>query len=105
MGLNTFLTNDSQSFVIGQGLWSPWYVGNSMSNLDKKFGQERIIDTPVSEGATTGLAIGAAICGKTPIVVHPRMDFCTLCNGSNNKSSAKWRSMFGGGDNKRSHHK
>ena len=27
----------------------PWYVENSMSNLDKKFGQERIIDTPVSK--------------------------------------------------------
>ena len=32
------LENYENSFVIGQGLWSPWYVGNSMSNLDKKFG-------------------------------------------------------------------
>ncbi len=26
-------------FAIGQGLWSPWYVGNSMTDLDKKFGR------------------------------------------------------------------
>ena len=47
-------------FVIGQGLWSPWYVGNSMTKLDQEFGIERIIDTPVSESACTGAAIGAA---------------------------------------------
>ena len=38
-------------FIIGQGLWSPWYVGNSMTNLDVKFGKNRVIDTPVSEAA------------------------------------------------------
>ena len=37
-------------FVIGQGLWSPWYVGNSMRDLDKKFGRERIIDYPGERG-------------------------------------------------------
>jgi len=57
-------------FVIGQGLWSPWYVGNSMTNLDKKFGVERVIDTPVSESACTGAAIGASLAGMKPIVVH-----------------------------------
>src|SRR5262249_30931364 len=64
-----------ECFVIGQGLWSPWYVGNSMQDLDKKFGKNRIIDTPVSEAACTGAAVGAALAGMKPIVVHPRMDF------------------------------
>ena len=32
------LENYPDVFVIGQGLWSPWYVGNSMTNLDKEFG-------------------------------------------------------------------
>ena len=62
-------------FVIGQGLWSPWYVGNSMTDLDKKFGENRIIDTPVSESACTGAAVGASLAGMRPIVVQPRMDF------------------------------
>ena len=69
------LTRYPEVFVIGQGLWSPWYVGNSMTDLDKKFGIDRVIDTPVSESACTGAAIGAAICGMKPIVVHPRVDF------------------------------
>ena len=37
------LENYDNSFIIGQGLWSPWYVGNTMVDLDKKFGKERII--------------------------------------------------------------
>ena len=65
-------------FVIGQGLWSPWYVGNSMTNLDKRFGTERIIDTPVSESACTGAAVGASLDGMRPIVVHPRMILCFM---------------------------
>ena len=43
------LENYPEVFVIGQGLWSPWYVGNSMTDLDKKFGIQRVIDTPVSD--------------------------------------------------------
>ena len=32
------LANYPEVFLIGQGLWSPWYVGNSMLYLDKKYG-------------------------------------------------------------------
>ena len=69
------LENYPECFVIGQGLWSPWYVGNTMTDLDKRFGVDRIIDTPVSESACTGLAVGASLAGMKPIVVQPRMDF------------------------------
>ena len=47
------LKNHKDFFVIGQGLWSPWYVGSTMKDLDKKYGKERVIDCPVSELATT----------------------------------------------------
>ncbi len=83
-------------FVIGQGLWSPWYVGNSMSNLDKKFGVERIIDTPVSELACTGAGIGAALAGMRPVVVHPRMDFMLYAIDPIVNQAAKWSHMVGG---------
>jgi pyruvate dehydrogenase E1 component beta subunit len=55
-------------FAIGQGLWSPWYVGSTMRDLELEFGKARIIDTPVSEQACTGAAIGAALAGYRPIV-------------------------------------
>lgn len=90
------LENYKEVFVIGQGLWSPWYVGNSMTDLDKKFGKQRIIDTPVSESATTGAAVGASLCGMKPIVVHPRMDFMLYAMDSIVNHAAKWSYMFGG---------
>ena len=83
-------------FVIGQGLWSPWYVGNSMTNLDEKFGIERIIDTPVSESACTGAAVGASLAGMKPIVVHPRMDFMIYAMDAIVNQAAKWSHMLGG---------
>lgn len=90
------LENYQEVFVIGQGLWSPWYVGSSMTDLDKKFGVSRIIDTPVSESACTGAAVGAALAGMKPIVVHPRMDFMLYAMDAIVNEAAKWRHMTGG---------
>ncbi len=90
------LENYPEVFVIGQGLWSPWYVGNSMTDLDKKFGIERIIDTPVSESASTGAAVGASLAGMKPIVVHPRMDFMIYSMDAIVNQAAKWSHMLGG---------
>lgn len=83
-------------FLIGQGLWSPWYVGNSMTDLDKKFGKERVIDTPVAESACTGAAVGASLAGMKPIVVHPRIDFMLYAMDAVVNQAAKWSHMTGG---------
>lgn len=90
------LKRHPEVFVLGQGLWSPWYVGDSMTELEMQFGKDRIIDTPVSEQSCTGAAIGAALTGKRPIVVHPRMDFLILAVDQIVTQAAKWSSMFGG---------
>lgn len=83
-------------FLIGQGLWSPWYVGNSMTNLDKKYGKERVIDSPVSESAVTGAAVGASLTGMRPVVIHPRMDFMLYAMDAIVNQAAKWSHMTGG---------
>jgi pyruvate dehydrogenase E1 component beta subunit len=83
-------------FVIGQGLWAKWYVGNSMTDLDKRYGVERIMDSPVSELACTGAAVGASLCGYRPVVVHPRMDFMLYCMDAIVNQAAKWSHMTGG---------
>jgi pyruvate dehydrogenase E1 component beta subunit len=83
-------------FVLGQGLWSPWYVGNSMTGLDQKFGKHRVIDTPVSELATTGAGVGAALAGMRPIVIHPRIDFMLYALDAVVNQAAKWSHMVGG---------
>jgi len=90
------LNNYPEVFIIGQGLWSPWYVGNSMTDLDKEFGIKRVIDTPVSESACTGAAIGAALAGMKPIMVHPRMDFMLYAMDAIVNQAAKWSSMMAG---------
>lgn len=90
------LANYPEVFVIGQGLWSPWYVGNSMTDLDKRFGQARVIDTPVSELACTGAAVGASLAGMKPIVVHPRIDFMLYAMDAVVNQAAKWSHMVGG---------
>jgi pyruvate/2-oxoglutarate/acetoin dehydrogenase E1 component len=95
-GFEYLLENYPEVFVIGQGLWSPWYVGNSMTDLDKKFGAHRVIDTPVSESACTGAAVGAALAGMKPIVVHPRMDFMLYAMDAVVNQAAKWSHMVGG---------
>ena len=91
-----YLLDNYLVFVLGQGLWSPWYVGNSMTDLDKKYGVDRIIDTPVSESACTGAAVGASLAGMKPIVVQPRMDFMLYSIDAIVNQAAKWSHMFGG---------
>jgi len=95
-GFRYLLANHKDVFAIGQGLWSPWYVGSSMKDLDIEFGKARVIDTPVSELATTGIAIGASLNGYRPIVIHPRMDFMILATDQIVNQAAKWRHMLGG---------
>ncbi len=90
------LEQDPSVLLIGQGLYSPWYVGSSMVELEKKFGTARVIDTPVSENATTGIAIGAAMAGMRPVVIHPRMDFMVLATDQILNQAAKAHYMFGG---------
>jgi acetoin:2,6-dichlorophenolindophenol oxidoreductase subunit beta len=95
-GFEYLLETYPEVFIIGQGLWSPWYVGNSMTDLDRKFGTRRVIDTPVSELACTGAAVGASLAGMKPIVVHPRMDFMIYALDAIVNQAAKWSHMFGG---------
>jgi len=95
-GFAYLLRTHPEVFTIGQGLWSPWYVGNSMTDLEKEFGKERVIDTPVAELACTGVAIGAAISGKRPVIIHPRVDFALLAVDQIVNQAAKWCHMLGG---------
>jgi acetoin:2,6-dichlorophenolindophenol oxidoreductase subunit beta len=90
------LRADPRVFVIGQGLWSPWYAGSSLENLDKEFGKSRIVDSPVSENAITGLAVGSALAGMRPILFHPRMDFMVLGMDALVNQAANWSYLFAG---------
>ena len=94
--LHQMLEKDSRVFLIGQGVTSPWYVGSTTVGLIDRFGPERVIDTPVSENGTTGVATGAALAGMRPILVHPRMDFMYYAMDQIANHAANWHYMFGG---------
>jgi pyruvate dehydrogenase E1 component beta subunit len=94
--LHQMMAKNKSIFLIGQGVKSPWYVGNTCQGLLEKFGPERVIDTPVSENAITGAAVGAAIAGMRPVVVHPRMDFMMYAMDPIVNEAANWHYMCGG---------
>ena len=75
---------------------SPWYVGTTTVGLLDEFGPDRVIDTPVSENSITGTAVGAALAGMRPILMHPRMDFMYYAMDQIANHAANYSYMFGG---------
>lgn len=94
--LHQMMGKDDAVFLIGQGVKSPWYVGNTANGLLERFGEVRVVDTPVSENGITGAAVGAAIAGMKPVVVHPRMDFMFFAMDPIINEAANWFYMNGG---------
>jgi pyruvate/2-oxoglutarate/acetoin dehydrogenase E1 component len=94
--LHQIIAKDNRTFLIGQGVTSPWYVGSTTVGLIDRFGPKRIIDTPTSENAITGVALGAALAGMHPIICYPRMDFMHYAMDQIANHIANWHYMFGG---------
>ncbi|HRS17183.1 MAG TPA: pyruvate dehydrogenase complex E1 component subunit beta [Thermoanaerobaculaceae bacterium] len=94
--LHQAMAEDPRVILVGQGVKSPWYVGNTATGLLEQFGPDRVIDTPVSENAVTGAAVGAALAGMRPVVVHPRMDFMLYAFDPIINEAANWYYMSGG---------
>jgi acetoin:2,6-dichlorophenolindophenol oxidoreductase subunit beta len=94
--LHQMMERDDSVILIGQGVKSPWYVGNTARDLIKRFGEHRVIDTPVSENAMTGAAVGASLVGMRAVVVHPRMDFMLYAFDPIINEAANWFYMNGG---------
>ncbi len=90
------MAEDPSVILIGQGVKSPWYVGNTATGLLERFGPRRVIDSPVSENAITGAAVGAAMAGSPTIVVHPRMDFMLYAFDPIINEAANFHYMSGG---------
>ena len=61
--------------VLGQLVDYPSGVFGTTTGLVERFGANRIQDFPVAEGLMTSAAIGAAVAGLRPVLVHQRLDF------------------------------
>ncbi|MFD2815874.1 hypothetical protein ACFSYD_18275 [Paracoccus aerius] len=64
--------------------------------LIKEFGAERVIDTPISEPAIIGAAVGAAMAGLRPVAELMYVDFIGMTMDQLGNQAAKIRYMFGG---------
>jgi len=64
--------------------------------LLKEFGPERVRDTPISEAAIAGAAVGAALGGLKPVAEIMYMDFVTICLDQIATNAAKMHFMSGG---------
>jgi pyruvate dehydrogenase E1 component beta subunit len=94
--LKQIMEIDDSVFIMGQGVKSPWYVGNTCKDLIRLFGENRVIDTPISENAMTGAAVGAALAGMKAIIMHPRIDFSLYAFDPIINQAANWSYMNGG---------
>ena len=89
---------DVDNDVVVMGLEVSYKNGadGTTAGLKEKY-PSRIIETPQSENAVTGMAVGAAITGLHPIVHHGRVEFALFAADQIFTQAAKWNYMFGGG--------
>lgn len=90
------MEQDPTVIVMGIGVDDHKAVFGTTLGLVERFGRQRVFDTPIAEGAMTGIAIGAAVAGLKPVHIHIRSDFLYLAMDQLLNIAAKWRSMFGG---------
>jgi len=94
--LDRNLSNNPNFLVLGLGVTDPKGVFGTTLGLVEKYGHERVLETPTSENAMTGVGVGLAISGYRPLMVHQRLDFFLLAMDQLVNSAAKWHFMFGG---------
>jgi len=90
------LAADDRVFVIGEDVGAAGGVFKATDGLFERFGAERVFDTPISEQAIVGTAIGAAIQGLRPVVEIMFADFAGVCHDQIANEMAKYRYMTGG---------
>jgi pyruvate/2-oxoglutarate/acetoin dehydrogenase E1 component len=91
------MRRDKAVFLLGEDIGRYWGGAFKVTEgLAEEFGDERVRDTPISESAIIGTAVGAAITGMRPVVEIMFGDLTTLAMDQIANQAAKIRYMFGG---------
>src|SRR3990170_445433 len=94
--LHEEMARDRAVFMAGIDIAERGDVFGATQGIYSKYGQERIMDTPIAESGIIGLAIGAAARGLRPVVTIMFMDFIGVCFDQILNQMAKMKYMFGG---------
>jgi acetoin:2,6-dichlorophenolindophenol oxidoreductase subunit beta len=79
--------------LMGLGITDPKAIFGTTKSLLKIFGPKRVIETPTSENAITGIAIGSAINNNPVVLTHQRVEFALLSMDQIINQAAKWYFM------------
>ncbi|MCC5949319.1 MAG: alpha-ketoacid dehydrogenase subunit beta [Nitriliruptoraceae bacterium] len=87
---------DDAIVVLGEDVGRQGGVFGSTRGLQKRFGDRRVLDTPISEMAFTGMGVGLAMSGYRPMIEIMFVDFIGVCLEQVYNAIAKNRYMSGG---------
>jgi pyruvate dehydrogenase E1 component beta subunit len=90
------MARDERVILLGEDVGAPGGAFGATRGLLQRFGKDRVRDTPISETAIVGAAVGAAANGLRPVAEIMFMDFIGTCWDQVVNQMAKMRYMFGG---------
>jgi 2-oxoisovalerate dehydrogenase E1 component beta subunit len=91
------MSADERVFVLGEDVGVYGGAFKVTSGMLEEFGSDRVIDTPISESAIVGTAIGAAIMGMRPVAEMQFADFISCAFDQITNFAAKCRYRWGAG--------
>jgi pyruvate dehydrogenase E1 component beta subunit len=94
--LDEELQRDDRVCLFGEDVGEFGGVFGTSSSLQEKYGKRRVFDTPLSEAAIVGTAVGAAMSGLRPVAEIMYVDFLTVGMDPLVNQAAKLRYMSGG---------
>src|ERR1700742_3854597 len=95
LALDQAMEADERVFLLGEDIADPGASGPT-AGLSTKYGHDRMLDTPISEAAIVGAAVGAAIDGLIPVAEIMIMDFIGIAADQLINNAAKLRFMTAG---------
>jgi pyruvate/2-oxoglutarate/acetoin dehydrogenase E1 component len=87
---------DERVFLMGEDIGVYGGAFQVTGDLVHRFGEERVMDTPIAELGAAGVAVGAALAGCRPVFEFQFSDFATLAMEQIVNQAAKIRFMLGG---------
>lgn len=90
------MERDDRVFLMGEEVGHYQGAYKVTEGLLERFGEKRIIDTPIAEAGFAGVGVGAAVCGLRPIIEFMTFNFSAAAFDQIVSHAAKFRQMSGG---------